>query len=32
MDPYILRENVLRNMLSKFEQSSLKADKWIGLI
>ena len=32
MDPYILRESVPRHMLSKFENSSLSADKWIGLI
>ena len=32
MDPYILRENVLRHMLSKFEHSSLKAEGWISVI
>jgi hypothetical protein len=32
MDPYILRENVPRHMLSKFERSSMKAEGWINII
>jgi hypothetical protein len=32
MDPNILQENLQRHMLSKFENSSLTADKWINLI
>ena len=30
--PYILRENVPRHMLSKFERSSLTAEGWISII
>jgi hypothetical protein len=30
--PYILRANVPRHMLAKFEQSSLKAEGWVNLI
>ena len=32
MNPVILRENVPRHMLAKFQQSSLKAEEWIDLI
>ena len=32
MDPYIHQESVPSHMLSKFDNSSLSADKWIGLI
>jgi hypothetical protein len=32
LNPYILRENVPRHMLAKFQQSSLKAEGWISLI
>jgi len=32
MNPYILRENVPRHMLSKFEQSSLQVEGWISVI
>ena len=32
MNPYILRESVPSHMLSKFDNSSLSADNWIGLI
>ena len=32
MNPYILRENVPRHMLPKFEQAALKAEAWISFI